>query len=106
MTTRAKRRKQLREGPARSFREFVSTPAERRHLDAMTAHDRGVFEDNPDLEAFVRPGFPCELPDDIAQSYASEGLELAGVMVINVRPGLRMRKFFFQPIRRTGERPC
>lgn len=90
----------------RRGRKIALDPVASKHMEAQMDYDYHAFKNNPGLDAFTRLPFPCELPDDIAQSYASEGLELAGVMVINVRPGLRMRKFFFRPIRRTGGKPC
>jgi hypothetical protein len=106
MTTRAKRRKQRHADLLRRGHKITLDPVASRHMDAQMDHDYHAFKNNPGLEAFVRPPFPCELPDEVAQQYADRGLELAGVMVINVRPGLRMRKFFFRPIQGARGKPC
>ncbi|WP_367025419.1 hypothetical protein ABZN20_12140 [Methylococcus sp. ANG] len=92
MTTRAKRRKQRHADLLRRGHKITLDPVASRHLDAMTDHDRKAFEDHPDLAAFVRPPFPCELP---------------AVEVSRTKsPHVRLRKFFFRSIRRTGGKPC
>lgn len=102
-----KARKQRHADLLRRGHKITLDPVASRHLDAAMDHDRQMFEDNPDLEAFVRPPFPCELPEEIAQRYADLGLELDRVMVSRTKsPHVRVRKFFFRPIRRTGGRPC
>jgi hypothetical protein len=72
-------------------------------MEAQMDYDYHAFKNNPGLEAFVRPPFPCELPEEIVQRYADLGLELDRVMVSRTKsPHVRVRKFFFRPIRRTG----